>query len=48
MEAVPDRPAAHYANNTKGNMFHLSVCPAAVFPVGEDPVKETKAVKICV
>ena len=47
-------PAAHYANNTKGNMFHLSVCPAAVFPVcvcvcvcggGEDPVKQTKAVK---
>lgn len=27
-------------------MFHPSVCPAAVFPVGEDPVKETKAVKI--
>lgn len=26
-------------------MFHLSVCPAAVYPVGEDPVTETKAVK---
>lgn len=26
---MPRKPAAHHANNTKGNMFHLSICPAA-------------------
>lgn len=47
-ETVLDRPAARYANNTKGNTLLMSICPEAVFLVGEDRVDETKAVKICV